>query len=44
MSAYSISVVLLIPDAQRDLINAYAEALGWGPDAEGNRLNGRAGL
>ena len=32
MSAYNLSVVLLIPDAQRDLINAYAESLGWGPD------------
>ncbi len=32
MSAYDLSVVLLIPDAQRDLINQYAESLGWGPD------------
>ena len=30
--SYDISVVLLIPDAQRDLINQYAESLGWGPD------------
>ena len=32
MSAYNLSVVLLIPDAQRDLINAYAESIGWGPN------------
>lgn len=32
MSAYNLSVVLLIPDAQRDLINQYSESLGWGPD------------
>ena len=30
--SYDLSVVLLIPDAQRDLINQYAESLGWGPD------------
>ena len=30
--SYNLSVVLLIPDAQRDLINQYAESLGWGPD------------
>ena len=32
MNGYNLSVVLLIPDAQRDLINAYAESIGWGPD------------
>lgn len=30
--SYDLSVVLLIPDDQRDLINQYAESLGWGPD------------
>lgn len=29
--SYDLSVVLLIPAAQRDLINQYAESLGWGP-------------
>ena len=32
MSAYDLSVVLLIPDAQRELINQYAESIGWGPN------------
>ena len=29
---YSLSVVLLIPAAHKDAINALAEELGWGPD------------
>ena len=29
---YSLSVVLLIPAAHKDAINALAESLGWGPD------------
>ena len=28
---YSLSVVLLVPAAHRDAINALAEQLGWGP-------------
>jgi len=29
---YSLSVVLLIPAAHKDAINALAEKLGWGPN------------
>ena len=33
MAGYSLSIVLLIPDAHKQAINALAEAAGYGPDS-----------
>lgn len=43
MTAYNLSVVLLIPAAHRDAINAYAESRGWGPDNLSIELSGAGG-